>query len=75
MWQCVTVSATSEGGQQFWGSLFGEEWVDRKSSDIINYETQYRQKQKEEEEEEEEEKKKNNNKKTTTLHKMVFAVG
>jgi len=21
MWQCVTVSATSEGGQQFFGSL------------------------------------------------------
>jgi len=27
MWQCVTVSATSEGGQQFFGSLFGQQWV------------------------------------------------
>jgi len=26
MWQCVTVSATSEGGQQFLGSLFGQ-WI------------------------------------------------
>jgi len=29
MWQCVNkhVSATSEGGQQFFGSLFGQQWV------------------------------------------------
>jgi len=27
MWQCVTVSGTSEGGQQFFGSLFGQQWV------------------------------------------------
>jgi len=27
MWQCVTVSATSEAGQQFFGSLFGQQWV------------------------------------------------
>jgi len=30
MCNCVRETATSEqseGGQQFWGSLFGEEWV------------------------------------------------
>jgi len=27
MWQCVTVSTTSEGGQQFFASLFGQQWV------------------------------------------------
>jgi len=35
MWQCVTVSATSEGGQQFFGSLFGQQWVQTVSKEAI----------------------------------------
>ena len=42
MWQCVTVSATSEGGQQFFRSLFGGVGADsvslrRRFSDMTSY--------------------------------------
>jgi len=36
MWQCVTVSATSEGGQQFFGSLFGQQWVQTVSVSVMS---------------------------------------